>query len=142
MTVAAWWTLALAAFCCAATGADTVPFETVARGPLSGIETARDSVARTDAEWTALWKAHAADTPKPRVDMAARTVVGVFLGSRPSGGYAAEIVRIERQAGELVVTWREKRPGPDEMASAVLTQPFHIVSIERVTGPIRFARER
>ena len=141
IAAATWWTLALAALCCAAAPRETVPFATVARGPLSHVETARESVARTDAEWTALWKAHAPSAPKPRVDMAGRTVVAVFLGLRPSGGYAAEIVGIDRQADALVVTWRERRPGPDDVASAVLTQPFHVVSVERFSGPVRFARE-
>jgi hypothetical protein len=142
MSVAAWWTLALTALCCAATSSDTIPFETIARGPLSRIEAAREAVARTEAEWTALWKAHAPGTPKPRLDMTKRTVIGVFVGSRPSGGYAVDIVRIDRQGDGMLVTWRERRPGADEIASAMMTQPFHIVSIARVTGPIRFARER
>jgi hypothetical protein len=68
------------------------------------------------------------------------TVIGVFLGTRPSTGYHVEIARIDRDGDALVVTWREKKPGPGEMAAQMITMPYVLVTIDRFTGPIKFVR--
>jgi hypothetical protein len=36
------------------------------------------------------------------------------------------------------VTWKESRPGPQDITSQVLTFPFHIVRIERLDGKVVF----
>ena len=56
---------------------------TVSRGGNSRIDTPRTAVARSDAEWTALWKDHAGDAAKrPPVDFSREMVVAVFMGTR------------------------------------------------------------
>ena len=59
-------------------------FTTVAKGDASGQQTARQVIVRTQAEWQALWKAHALDpnAKLPAVDFNTKMVVGVFLGSQ------------------------------------------------------------
>ena len=64
----------------------------------------------------------------------------MFLGSRPTGGYAVEIVRIDRSGRELVVTWRETRPDPSAIVTQVITTPYHLVTVDRFDGPVRFTR--
>jgi hypothetical protein len=44
------------------------------------------------------------------VDFARQMVIGVFLGSRPTGGFDIEITSIEQEGADLVVTWRDSRP--------------------------------
>jgi hypothetical protein len=129
-------------FCCAAAPADAVAFNTIDRGGQSDIESAREVVVRTPAEWTALWKQHTPGRKPPAVNFTRSMVVGVFLGSRPTGGYSIDIAGIERKGTELVVTYREGRPAPDDMVTQVLTSPYHLVSIERFAGPVRFARAK
>ena len=105
----------------------TAPMRTIARGDQSGVETARQAVARTAAEWTALWKQHAPGRPRPAVDFARSTVLGIFLGSRPTVGFTVAIETIERQGTELVVTYRERRPNPTDMVAQMLTAPYVLV---------------
>jgi hypothetical protein len=125
----------------ASTGsADAVPFKTVDRGLQSHIEKAREVVVRTPAEWIALWKEHAPDRPQPKVDFARSIIVGVFLGSRPTGGHGVEITAITREGTTLTVTYREQQPRPDAMVTQVITMPYHLVSIGRFEGPVRFTR--
>jgi len=117
-----------------------VPFKTIARGVQSGVEQPRQAIVRTAAEWKALCTEHAPDHPCAPVDFARTTVVGVFLGTRPSAGFAVEITGVTRDGDALLVTYHERRPGPDELAAQMITEPFHLVSVERFSGPIQFRR--
>ena len=115
---------------------DLVPYKLLDGGAHSGIEAAKTVVVRTSAEWKTLCAEHG--RPCPSVDFARSTVVGVFLGTRPTAGFSVEITRVERDGDALVVSWREKQPGPDEMAAQMMTMPYRLATIDRFTGPIRF----
>jgi hypothetical protein len=132
----------LTVLCCAAEPADAVAFKTIDRGGQSNIESAREVVARTPAEWTALWKQHAPGGKPTAVDFRRSMIVGVFLGSRSTGGYSVDVTRIERKGTALVVTYREGRPAPTDMVTQVLTSPYHLVSTERFAGPVHFVRAK
>ena len=70
-------------------------------------------------------------------------VAGVFLGSRPTGGYALEVTAVERDGTDLVVVYREGRPDPREMVTQMITSPFHLVRVDRQesagTSGVRFS---
>jgi len=117
-----------------------VPFKTLESGTQSDIEQPREAVARTAEEWKALCTAHQGGRPCPRVDIARATVIGVFLGTRPTAGFSVEIARIDRDGDALVVTYREHAPAADQMVAQMITMPFQLVTIDRFAGPIRFAR--
>ncbi len=114
--------------------------DTVARDNSSGIEDAREAVARSAAEWAKLWREHAGSQPAPPVDFATRTVVAVFLGTRPSAGYAVEITGTRVDGADLVIQWSERRPEKGMVAAQVLTSPSHIVTVPKVAGSIRFEK--
>lgn len=116
------------------------PIETLNRDQSSGVEQARQVVVRSADEWTKLWREHAGDKPAPKVDFANRMVVAVFLGSRPSAGYAAEIVGTRADGTGLVVEWRERAPDRGMVAAQIMTAPAHLVSVPKVTGPVRFEK--
>ena len=75
-------------------------FATVQRGELSGIEERREVVVRTAAEWSALWKQHSPGQKPPAIDFTRSMVAGVFLGSRPSGGFAIDVTSVQRDGAE------------------------------------------
>lgn len=116
------------------------PVQTIVTGMMSQIEMPKQAAARTPVEWAALWREHAGDTALPEVDFKSRTVVAVFLGTRPSAGYAVEIAGTRKDKGVLVVEWRERRPEPGTVTAQVLTSPAHIATIPKVTGEIRFEK--
>ena len=116
------------------------PMATVARDIMSGIDEPRQSVARSAAEWTKLWREHAGDQPVPKVDFATRTVLAVFLGTRTSAGYAVEIVGTRAEGTGLVVRWSERQPARDLVSAQILTSPSHIVTVPKVAGAIRFEK--
>jgi PrcB C-terminal len=121
-------------------GPPTLTFSTLADGQASMIEEQREVVVRTAAEWKALWAKHAPGQKLPVVDFSKSTVIGVFLGTRNTGGYRAMITEINRHGSDLVVTWQEEKPSPDLMVTQALTSPFHVVRIDKTADPVRFAK--
>jgi hypothetical protein len=134
-------TFALLALLCsvAATGSP-VKFTTIDRGQQSNLDEPKQAVVRTAAEWATLWRQHAGERAQPKVDFNAATVIGVFLGSRPTGGFELEITAIDVEGTDAVVTYREGRPGRGAILSQVLTMPYHIVSIPKIAGKVTFKK--
>jgi hypothetical protein len=116
------------------------PVTTVAQGAYSGVSEASDVVVRSQVEWDALWKAHAGLKPIPAVDFSQEFIAVVFLGTRPSGGFGAEILGTRREAAVLVIEYRERAPAASDIVTQALTSPFHIVKVPRFDGPIRFRK--
>jgi hypothetical protein len=133
----AWAALLIAALL--QTGASSIQaMTTIAKGPHSAIETPRQAVVRSEAEWKTLWQAHTGGQPAPAVDFTRDMVVGVFMGTRPTGGFSVEIVGTRQDQGSLVVEYRETRPGRGAITAQVLTAPFHLVTIPRFAGDVTF----
>jgi PrcB C-terminal len=104
---------------------------TIAKGDQSNIESPEQVLARTEAEWGALWRRHAGEGDRPRVDFTREMVVGVFMGSRPHGGFSTLIVTSMEVKGILVVRYRETIPPRDAITAQVLTTPYHLVAIPK-----------
>ena len=123
-----------------------VAFQTIAKGPRSGVREFQQQIARNQREWKTLWQRHSATEtntpPPPVVDFNREIVVAVFLGEKPTGGFAVEIVRVGPQNGELAIDFREINPASGAMVAQGLTQPFHIVRIDGEVGTkVTFRRE-
>ncbi len=114
--------------------------ETIAKDSMSNVDEALQSVAQTEAEWAKLWRSHNTDKPAPKVDLQARTVVAIFLGSRPTAGYDVEIVGTRLEGRGVVVEWAEVRPSKGSLLAQILTSPALIASIPKVTGPVTFRK--
>ena len=112
----------------------------VSQGSRSAIDQPKETTARTPAEWQALWKEHGPGDAAPAVDFTKEMIAAVFLGTRPTGGYAVEIRSMRRDGQTLVIEYTERRPGPDAIVTQALTSPFHIVRMPRVEGPVTFRR--
>ena len=111
----------------------------IAKDLMSQVDTARTAVAQTPSEWTAVWRQPSGDTTAPAVDLNTRTVVAVFLGSRPSAGYAVDIIgTAETVDHALIVNYQERRPARGDITAQVLTSPAVLASIPKFTGAIRF----
>lgn len=115
--------------------------ETIARDSMSAVDSPRQAVARNEKEFAALWLAHAGPAkPAPKVDFAKRTVVAVFLGSRPTAGFGVDLTGTRQNGKALVIEWRESTPDRDSMVAQVLTSPAHLASIPRFDGEITFEK--
>ena len=116
-----------------------ISFATIAEGTWSQIDEPREVIVRTDEEWQALWQDHGGGTTAPVIDFSDSTVVGVFLGSRPTGGFRVEItsVTVERGGGG-VVEYSEHTPKPGSMVAQVLTAPFQLARLTWKGADLRF----
>jgi hypothetical protein len=117
-----------------------VQMQTLNSDMMSGVDRAEQAVARNDREWQALWQRHAPGRTAPAVDFNRNMVLAVFLGSRPSAGYQVQITGVRREGTALIVQWNEGRPGRDQVASAVMTSPAHIIAVPRHEGEVRFEK--
>ncbi len=115
------------------------PMRVLDQGQQSAIEKPRTVVASTPDAIAALWQEHS-HRPQPPVDASRESVVAVFLGSRPSAGYAAEIVSVTPAGADTVVRYRERKPPSNAITAQILTFPYSIVAVPRVTGAVRFER--
>jgi len=122
-----------------------VPFSTLAKGAQSGVREPTQVVIRSRDDWLVFWGRHArmqAGPPSaPPVDFSREMVVALFMGERPTGGYAIEITRVERADSGLAVHYRSKGPDQGAMLTQALTQPFHLIKLPRDDGPVRFVPE-
>ena len=87
-----------------------------------------------------LWRQHAPERPAPPIDWSTEMVVGVFLGSRNTAGYAVDIVGTAAEQGALVVRYRQREPARDAITAQIITTPFHLVAIPKSAGDVRFER--
>ncbi len=115
--------------------------ETIVRDNMSHVDEATQVVAKTPAEWAALWRLHGGDqAPPPAIDFTRRMVVAVFLGSRPSAGYAVEVSGTRTAGRTLIVEWSERTPAPGGVSAQVITSPSHLVSLPKFDGEITFRK--
>jgi hypothetical protein len=122
-------------------GSTPVPMRSIEKSSQSFIENPRQIVVRTEAEWDALWRQHAANRPRPAVDFAREMVVGVCLGTRNTAGYAVEIAGVEKEAGGgLVVRYRETAPGRGAVTAQIIVSPCHLVAVPHTDGAVGFEK--
>ena len=120
--------------------ASTVPMKTIEKGMDSQVDKSQQVIARAAEEWVKLWREHAGERGRPSVDFAREMVVGVFLGSRPTGGFSIEVVGAREEGSALVVQYRETRPPPRSVAAQILTSPYHLVTLPQRAGNVRFEK--
>jgi hypothetical protein len=107
---------------------------TIEKGDQSNIDTAKQVVVRTEAEWTQLWRQHAPDRPQPPIDFSKETVIGLFMGSRPNAGFSTAVVSAMEGGGALVIRYTETRPPRDAITAQILTFPYHLAAIPKAAA--------
>jgi hypothetical protein len=113
-----------------------VPFEVVARGQQAvGITAPTYQLLRNREEFSTAWnRAHGAALeapPLPGVDFDRETLLAVFLGPKPTGGYGADVRAVTLEGGDLFIDLVESAPGPGTMVTQALTSPWLLVRVPR-----------
>lgn len=113
-------------------GSDVVVIQA---GYQSGIRHTAVFHVRDAGEFADMWGQHGGNSspvPKPpalRTDFDRRHVLGVFLGTRPTGGFEMRVVSVRMLSGKVRIQLEERFPGPDCIVTAATTQPFAIVEV-------------
>jgi hypothetical protein len=122
----------------------TVQFQPVTGTGGLQCPTAENLVFQDDTTWLQFWLKYckAFDDrgtvlPAPTVDFEKYTLVGIFLGQRPSGGYGVAIKNIKKAKNELQVSIEERKPKPTDMVILMITYPYALVTVEKTTLPLK-----
>jgi hypothetical protein len=123
-----------------------VDFTTIARGTDSGYQSASQMVINNSERWNDLWQQHTYNTepppPVPQVDFTPYSVVAVFAGEQPTGGYSVEILSVETSGSQtqeqLAIRVQHRQPGAGDFVTEALTYPYHIIRIPKIDGRVVF----
>lgn len=111
---------------------------TLNQGNSSAIHESRVQLISTAADWEALWaemNAHREPVEElPKVNFEEKMLVAAFRGDCGSGGYGLEIQSVEGTKKALKVNVLYTTPGKNCMSTMMITQPYEIVTIDRVTS--------
>ena len=116
------------------------PVRSLDQGGQSEVDAPRQVAVRDRDAWASLWRAHAPRRPAPAVDFSREMVVGVFIGTRPTAGFAVEIVGYRESGNDVIVLYRETAPSRDTITAQVIVSPYDLVVIPRRSGTVTFEK--
>ncbi|HEX7004454.1 MAG TPA: protease complex subunit PrcB family protein [Trueperaceae bacterium] len=113
-----------------------VVWEVMAQGNQAvGFEQQSFFLVRDQATLLSLWnRAHGSQLqvpPVPDADFSRETVVALFLGTKPTGGYAIEVERVSLVDGDLFIDVAIREPGAGAITTQAITSPWVMVRILR-----------
>ncbi len=112
-------------------------------GPISEIKEPLTAVARTQADWEALWKRHSGGDLKsmPGDLKEGELVVAVFLGERKTAGIKVklDVIQDPTDASKVVVFYSEVTPSDDAMRADVVSYPFAMIKLPKPYKAVEFA---
>lgn len=108
------------------------------------IRSPRFTTVRNDAEWQSLWTefkgALGSPAAPPPVNFQSTMVVGLFVGSRPSGCFTADIRRVIQEASTIRVEYTDGGlPGP-QFCTQGFVYPSVLAAIGRSDLPVTFLK--
>ncbi len=88
-------------------------------------------VAKTAAEWKALWIKHSgSEADMPEVDFTQEIVAATFMGQKNTAGYMIEMTGAELKGDVLSITYKESVPPEGGFTAQVITAPVHLAKIK------------
>ena len=119
----------------------SVTFETIEKDLYSGVDTPQNVVITNINDWKELWDETVTWTPDelPFVNFNESMVVAVFMGERISGGFNIEVLEIKEADNVIQVISRVTNPDSSRGVTLALTQPFHMIKINKTSKEIIFS---
>ncbi len=108
----------------------------------SGMKEAGQRVIQDAGTWEKVWKqVHDRVRPQPqvpKVNFEKQSVLAVFMGEKNSGGYSIQITQVKDAGAVTEVIVSRISPGARDVLTAVLTQPYDMLIIEKPAKPVKF----
>ena len=121
--------------CVNANDAQSLPIRSLAKGALSGIKEAKQEIIRDAAAWERFRKQHSISEQSaqkvPPVDFSKEMIIAATMGTKRTGGYTIEIVRVEPTEKTLKIFVKRTSPPPGALTIQALTAPFHFVAVPK-----------
>ncbi|WP_309571893.1 protease complex subunit PrcB family protein [Deinococcus sp.] len=87
-------------------------------------------VATSQSQVDALYaQVNAQQTGAATPRTAGGTLIGIFLGQRPTGGYSVRVIGVTETAGVLTVRVQVRAPGPGVITTQALTHPWTLIQV-------------
>ncbi len=103
------------------------------QGGQSSAQNLQFHIATTQTKLSGLWgqgHAHLMRQPAgPSVDFSRESVVGIFLGTKPTGGYSLEVTSVEALSDGLRVNVSIRNPAAGSITTQALTSPWVLVRV-------------
>lgn len=88
-------------------------------------------VAELNAVWRLAYGGVLNPPPVPMVDFARETMVAMFMGEKPTGGFGLAVRGVTFEGGDLFVALDIQEPRPGMMVTQALTSPWTVLRIPR-----------
>lgn len=121
-------------------------WEVVASGTqATGVEAPRFELIATRQQLVSFWsRVHASQLqppPLPDADLSRETLVAIFQGRQPTGGYSVQARRVSEEQGELYVDVEFVEPAPGAATTQAVTSPWTLVRVLRSGYPVAWIRD-
>ncbi|MHB0939387.1 MAG: protease complex subunit PrcB family protein [Armatimonadota bacterium] len=94
-------------------------------------------VIQNQDAWNALWAGRQA----PTVNFTQNSVLVALMGQQPTAGYNITITDVRATGTDVVAYVDETRPRPGDPVAQVITFPYHMVVVPKLTQPVAFRIE-
>jgi len=94
-------------------------------------------VIQNQEAWNVLWAGRQA----PAVNFAQNSVLVALMGQQPTAGYGITITDVRATGTNIVAYVDETRPRTGEPVAQVITYPYHMVVVPKLTQPVAFRIE-
>lgn len=123
-----------------------LPWEVLAKGQQAvGFDQPSYALVTDQAQLTNLWnQAYGAQLtlpPVPTVDFGRETVVALFAGQKPSGGYGLDVRQVSVDNGELYLDVAQTAPAAGSVTTQALTSPWLMVRVLRGGFDVAWLRD-
>ena len=122
-----------------------ISFETLAKEFYGNVGLKQALILKESKAFDPIWKqAYGNVDPRPNlpeIDFSKEMAIAVFLGTKNSGGFDIEIMKIKELETHIEVFVKNTRPDPDGMVTMALTSPFHIVKLKKQSKEVKFIFE-
>jgi len=120
----------------AGSAAQQVAWEVLAQGQQAvGFDKPQYVLVKSSDQLTNLWyKAYGSQLnvpPVPNIDFSRETVLAVFDGQKPTGGYDLKVRSVTVENGELYVDLVKQQPQQGQITTQALTSPWLLIHVLR-----------
>ena len=114
------------------TNSTKIDFETLSKGSYSVYKEPANYVMNSDEELKEL------KLKISEIDFSKSIAIAVFMGEFNTGGYAIEIIEIIEKENKIIIKVIKTFPEPGSPVTQALSQPYHIVKIEKIEKGVVF----
>lgn len=115
-----------------------IKFTELNKGYNNAIGERRQMVIKNSADWADLWTEMFPTQMIAPIPLNDDMIIAVFMGEKNSGGYEIKITKILEDDDSLNVFVDEISPGKNCATTQALTQPYHVVQLEKSEKRVEF----